>query len=56
MPLNNAIRITTDDGNTGNVTVTGNVMVGGQRTLGGLLDANVLFAPGAQGTVGQIGR
>ena len=31
--LNNAVRITTDSGNTSNVTVTDNILLGGQLTV-----------------------
>jgi hypothetical protein len=53
--LNNAVRITTDSGNTGNVTVTGNILLGGQWTVDADPSTINWLNPGATGTLGATG-
>ena len=53
--LNNAVRITTDNGNTSNVTVTGNILLGGQWTVDADPSTTGWLNPGATGTLGAIG-
>ena len=54
-PSNNAIRITTDTGNTSNVTVTGNYIIGGTYSLFALPSTIVYLPPGGSGTLGTVG-
>ena len=54
-PSNNAIRITTDTGNTSNVTVTGNYIIGGTYSLFALPATIVYLPPGGSGTLGTVG-
>jgi hypothetical protein len=53
--MNNTIRITTDNGNTSNVTVTGNILLGGSATV--YADPSTIgwLASGATGTLGATG-
>ena len=52
---NNAIRISTDCGNTSNVTITGNVMLGGGYTVTAGTSTIGWLAKGATGTLGTTG-
>lgn len=52
---NNAIRITTDSGNTSNVTVTGNVVLGGQYTISAQPSKTIWLGDGSTGTLGSTG-
>jgi hypothetical protein len=53
--LNNAVRITTDSGNTSNVTVTGNIFLGGEYTVDAAPSTTSWLNPGATGTLGATG-
>jgi hypothetical protein len=53
--LNNAVRITTDSGNTSNVTVTDNILLGGQWTVDADPSTITWLNPGATGTLGATG-
>jgi hypothetical protein len=53
--LNNAVRITTDSGNTSNVTVSDNIMLGGQLTVFAAPSTTQWLNPGATGTRGAKG-
>ena len=52
---NNAIRISTDCGNTSNVTITGNIMLGGGYTVTAGTSTIGWLAKGATGTLGTTG-
>jgi hypothetical protein len=53
--MNNPIRITTDSGNTSNVTVTGNFLFGGSYSVSADPSTLTWLNPGATGTLGATG-